>query len=69
MGTWQGIMIFLDTFMVIVGHQNVQFKGIDENVGVIFEVLLQITLKKAFDEGFTEFNHVAIDGTIKKAYN
>ncbi len=22
-----------------------------------------------FDEGFTEFNHVAIDGTIKKAYN
>lgn len=34
-----------------------------------FEVLLQMTLKKAFDEGFTEFNHVAIDGTIKKAYN
>ena len=28
-----------------------------------------MTLKKAFDEGFTEFNHVAIDGTIKKAYN
>ena len=37
--------------------------------GRYFEVLLQITLKKAFDEGFTEFNHVAIDGTIKKAYN
>lgn len=34
-----------------------------------FEVLLQMTLKKAFDKGFTEFNHVAIDGTIKKAYN
>ena len=28
-----------------------------------------MTLKKASDEGFTEFNHVAIDGTIKKAYN
>lgn len=37
--------------------------------GHYFEVLLQMTLKKAFDEGFTEFNHVAIDGTIKKAYN
>ncbi len=37
--------------------------------GQYFEVLLQMTLKKAFDEGFTEFNHVAIDGTIKKAYN
>lgn len=34
--------------------------------GNYFEVLLQMTLKKAFDEGFTEFNHVAIDGTIKK---
>ena len=28
-----------------------------------------MTLKKASDEGFTEFNHVTIDGTIKKAYN
>ena len=37
--------------------------------GRYFEVLLQMTLKKASDEGFTEFNHVAIDGTIKKAYN
>ena len=37
--------------------------------GCYFEVLLQMTLKKAFDEGFTDFNHVAIDGTIKKAYN
>ena len=34
-----------------------------------FEILLQMALKKAFDEGFTEFNHVAIDGTIKKSYN
>lgn len=34
-----------------------------------FEILLQITLKKAFDEEFTEFNHVAIDGTIKKLYH
>lgn len=37
--------------------------------GCYFEVLLQMTLKKAFDEGFTNFNHVSIDGTIKKAYN
>ena len=37
--------------------------------GRYFEVLLQMTLKKAFDEGFTEFNLVAIGGTIKKAYN
>ena len=37
--------------------------------GHYFEILLQMTLKKAFDEGFTEFHHVAIDGTIKKAYN
>ena len=28
-----------------------------------------MTLKKAYDNGFTEFNHVAIDGTIKKACN
>lgn len=28
-----------------------------------------MALKKAFDEEFTEFNHVAINGTIKKAYN
>ena len=37
--------------------------------GHYFEVLLKMTLKKAFDEGFVEFNHVAIGGTIKKAYN
>lgn len=34
-----------------------------------YEELVQMTLKKAADEKFTEFNHVAIDGTIKKAYN
>ncbi|MDR2461848.1 MAG: hypothetical protein LBD05_01445 [Mycoplasmataceae bacterium] len=28
-----------------------------------------MTLKKASDEKLTEFNHVAIDGTIKKVYN
>lgn len=28
-----------------------------------------MTLKKANEEGFTDFNHVAIDGTIKKAFN
>lgn len=26
-------------------------------------------LKKAVDKGFSEFNHIYIDGTIKKAYN
>lgn len=34
-----------------------------------YEELVQMTLKKAADEKFTEFNQVAIDGTIKKAYN
>jgi hypothetical protein len=34
-----------------------------------YEELVQMTLKKASDEKFTQFNHVAIDGTIKKAYN
>ena len=28
-----------------------------------------MTLETAKKEGYTEFNHVAIDGTIKKAYN
>ena len=28
-----------------------------------------MTLKKAADLKLTEFNHVAIDGTIKKAHN
>ena len=28
-----------------------------------------MTLKKVFDESFTEFNRVYIDGNIKKAYN
>ncbi|WP_297980870.1 transposase [uncultured Methanobrevibacter sp.] len=37
--------------------------------GKNFEALLKMTLKKASDAGFTEFNHVAIDGTIKKAHN
>lgn len=37
--------------------------------GRYFEVLLQMTLKKAYDERLTGFNHVAIDGTIKKAVN
>lgn len=37
--------------------------------GQYFEVLLRMTLKKASDEGFANFNHVAIDRTIKKAYN
>ena len=39
------------------------------DLGSYYELLLQMTLKKASDEGFTDYNHVAIDGTIKKAYN
>ena len=34
-----------------------------------FEEFVRMTLKKASDLGFTDFNHVAIDGSIKKAYN
>ena len=37
--------------------------------GRYFEVLLRLTLKKAADLKLTKFNHVAIDGTIKKAHN
>ena len=40
-----------------------------QKYGRYFEVLLKMTLKKVFDEGLTDFNHVAIDGTVKKAYN
>ena len=40
-----------------------------DEYGEYYEKLLQMTLKKASDEGFTDFNHVAIDGTIKKGYN
>ena len=39
------------------------------DLGPYSEVLLQMTLKKAFDDGFTDYNHVSIDGTIKKAFN
>ncbi|MEE0024263.1 hypothetical protein [Methanobrevibacter sp.] len=31
--------------------------------------MVQITLKKVEDLKLTDFNHVAIDGTIKKAYD
>ena len=34
--------------------------------GRYFEVLLQMTLKKAFDEGFTEFNHLPLMEPSKK---
>ena len=37
--------------------------------GPYYETLLQKTLKKARDEEFTDFNHVSLDGTIKKAHN
>ena len=40
-----------------------------DKYGKYFEVLLQITLKKAFDNLLTNFNHISIDGTIKKALN
>ena len=37
--------------------------------GCYFEVLLKMTLKKASDLKLTDFNHVAVDGTVKKEYN
>ena len=40
-----------------------------DEYGKYYEVLLQMTLEKASKKGFTEFNHVIIDGTIKKAHN
>lgn len=40
-----------------------------EKYGKYYEELLKQTLKKAYDWKITDFNHVCIDGTIKKAYN
>ena len=40
-----------------------------DELGKYYEVLLQITLQTAVKKDFTDFNHVAIDGTIKKAHN
>ena len=40
-----------------------------EEYGEYYEQLLEMTLKKASNENLSEFNHVAIDGTIKKGYN
>ena len=40
-----------------------------DEYGPHYEELLQMTLMKASKKGFTEFNHVAIDGTIVKAHN
>lgn len=40
-----------------------------DEFGRYYEVLLQMTLKMAVKKGFTEFNHVVVDGTIKKAFN
>ena len=39
-----------------------------DDLGHYYEVLVQLTLKR-LKKGFIEFNHVAIDGTIKKAHN
>ena len=39
------------------------------DLGHYYETLVQMTLEKAVKKGFTQFNHVAIDGTIKKAHN
>ena len=39
------------------------------DLGQYYEVLLPMTLEMATKKGFTKFNHVAIDGTIKKAHN
>ncbi|WP_236951242.1 hypothetical protein [Methanosphaera sp. BMS] len=40
-----------------------------DEYGEYYESFLQMTLKKASEKKYTEFNHVAIDGTVKKAYN
>ena len=37
--------------------------------GSYYEVLLQMTLEMTVKKGFTKFNHIAIDRTIKKSYN
>lgn len=37
--------------------------------GKYFNILIQKTLEKAKEEGFTEFEHISIDGTIVKANN
>lgn len=34
-----------------------------------YRILLQLPLMEASKKGFTEFNHVALDGTIVKAHN
>ena len=39
------------------------------DLGSYYEILLKMTLEMAVKKGFTQFNHVAIDGTIKKAHN
>lgn len=69
MQTWQDT---IDIFKYVCDDIKPSERSIQRyrrEYGQYFEVLLKMTLKKAFDEGFTEFNHVAIDGTIKKAYN
>jgi transposase len=35
----------------------------------IYNDILKKTLKKAEEEDLTSFNHIPVDGTIKKAYN
>lgn len=40
-----------------------------DEYGEYYELFLQMTLKKASEEEYTEFNNVAIDGTVKKACN
>lgn len=40
-----------------------------KNYGKYFVRLLKMTLKRAREEELTDFNHVCIDGTIKKANN
>ena len=38
-------------------------------MGNILKYYCKWSWKKSFDDGLTDPNHVAIDGTIKKAYN
>lgn len=44
--TWASIMRFIGLFLMTYNHQNAQFKGTEENMGIILKYLVQMTLKK-----------------------
>ncbi|WP_233144898.1 MULTISPECIES: hypothetical protein [Methanobrevibacter] len=61
-------MTYINSFVRIKPSERSIQRYRDE-FGRYYEVLLQMTLKMAVKKGFTEFNHVVVDGTIKKAFN